>query len=71
MIILTASIRMLWSIFIGFYDWKDWRQQECCWEIKADKNGKIVSRGEYYEQGNKVIPGRAIQPGGRKLPGAE
>lgn len=54
-----------------FYYWKDWRQQEYCWEIKADKNGNIVSRREYYEQGDKLRPGRAIQPKGRKLPGVE
>ncbi|MGA2516329.1 MAG: membrane lipoprotein lipid attachment site-containing protein [Thermodesulfobacteriota bacterium] len=61
-----------------FYYWKTsrllqpWDRQEWCWEIKADKNGKVISQSEYIEQQNKVRSARApVQVRGGKLPGAE
>jgi hypothetical protein len=46
--------------------------QEWCWEVKADKNGKVVSDREYVEQPSKVTSGRTpIQVRGGKLPGVE
>lgn len=59
-----------------FYYWKrniPWtlQTQEWCWEVKADKNGKVISHSEYIEQQSKVQSGRTpIQVRGGKLPGA-
>ena len=61
-----------------FYYWKanpllaPWDRQEWCYELKADKNGKIISKSEYIEQQNKVKSGRTpFQVRGGKLPGVE
>ena len=61
-----------------FYYWKagrvlqPWNLQEWCWEIKADKNGKVINKSEYIEQQNKVKSGRTpFQVRGGKLPGME
>jgi hypothetical protein len=60
-----------------FYYWKRnirWtlQVQETCWEVKADKNGKVISHHEYLEQQSKVKSGRTpIQVRGGKLPGVE
>ena len=46
--------------------------QEWCWEVKADKNAKVISHREYVEQPSKVKSGRTpIQVRGGKLPGVE
>ena len=48
-----------------------WDRQEWCWEVKADKNGK-VSNSEYIEQKSKERFGRTpIQGRSGKLPGVE
>jgi len=60
-----------------FYYWKrniPWtpQVQEWCWEVKADKNGKVISHREYVEQPSKVKSGRTpIEVRGGKLPGVE
>ena len=62
-----------------FYYWntsrllQPWNIQEWCWELKADKNGKVITKSEYIEQKSRVQPGRTpIQVrGGEKLPGVE
>jgi hypothetical protein len=60
-----------------FYYWKrniPWtlQTQEWCWEVKADKNGKVISNIEYIEQQTKVQSGRTpIRVRGGKLPGVE
>jgi len=60
-----------------FYYWKrniPWttQVQEWCWEIKADKNGKVITHGEYIEQQSKVKSDRTpFQVRGGKLPGVE
>jgi len=60
-----------------FYYWKKnipWTQQvqEWCWEVKADKNGKVISNTKYVEQPTKVKSGRTpIEVRGGKLPGVE
>ncbi|MBP1696048.1 MAG: hypothetical protein H6Q41_1236 [Deltaproteobacteria bacterium] len=60
-----------------FYYWErniPWTQKtrEWCWEVKADKNGKVINYREYIEQQSKVKSGRpAIQIRGGKLPGVE
>jgi|MudIll2142460700_1097286.scaffolds.fasta_scaffold456378_1 uncharacterized protein YceK len=60
-----------------FYYWKKnipWTQQvqEWCWEVRADKNGKVISDSTYVEQPTKVKSGRTpIQVRGGKLPGVE
>jgi hypothetical protein len=61
-----------------FYYWKagrllqPWDRQEWCWEVKADKNGKVITNSEYIEQQSRVQPGRTpIQVRGGKLPGVE
>ena len=60
-----------------FYYWKrniPWtlQTQEWCWEVKADKSGKVISNIEYIEQQTKVQSGRTpIQVRGGKLPGVE
>ncbi len=60
-----------------FYYWKKnipWTQQaqEWCWEIKADKNGKVISDSTYVEQPTKIKSGRTpIEVRGGKLPGVE
>ncbi len=49
-----------------------WDRQEWCREIKADKNGKVISHSEYIEQKSKERFGRIpIQARGGKLPGVE
>jgi hypothetical protein len=62
-----------------FYYWKKGSlrypladPQEYCWEVKADKNGKVITNSEYIEQQSRVQPGRTpIQVRGGKLPGVE
>jgi hypothetical protein len=47
-------------------------QDEYCWEIKADKNGKVLSDREYIAQPSRVPSGRPlIQIKSGKLPGVE
>jgi hypothetical protein len=49
-----------------------WDRQEWCWEVKADKNGKVISHSEYIEQKSRLESGRTpIQVRGGKLPGVE
>ncbi len=60
-----------------FYYWKrnipfTLQTQEYCWEVKADKNGKVISNSEYIEQQSRERFGRTpIQMRGGKLPGVE
>ena len=49
-----------------------WDRQEWCREVKADKNGKVISDSEYIEQKSRLESGRTpIQVRGGKLPGVE
>jgi hypothetical protein len=69
--------RELVEYIFWFYYWKrpiPWTQQlqEWCWEVKADKNGKVIRHQEYIEQQSKVKSSRTpIQVRGGKLPRVE
>jgi hypothetical protein len=62
-----------------FYYWKKSNllvpqapPQEYCWEVKADKNGKVINHAEYIEQKSRLTSGRpSFEIRGGKLPGVE
>ena len=50
----------------GVDDYAGW----LCWEIIADKNGKVMGQKKYFEQPNRPSQGRTpIQTKERPLPG--